>query len=97
MNDSNFRIMEMKIECSGQTAVHTNENEGMNDEVKAKRKRPSVASIRKPNIRHIVTQRPMSFKVDNDNFERLQGVKNKGRLINDLLRNYFEDTEDLPY
>lgn len=89
--------MEMKIEGSGQTAAHPNENQGMNDEVKAKRKRPSVASIRKPNIRHIVTQRPMSFKVDNDNFEKLQGVKNKGRLINDLLRNYFEDTEDLPY
>lgn len=89
--------MEVKIkEFSGQTAAHTAEGEVMNEDSK-KKKRPSVASIRKPNIRHIVTQRPMSFKVDNDNFERLQGVKNKGRLINDLLRNYFDDTEDLPY
>lgn len=87
----------MKIDGSGKTAAHPNEKEGMNDEAKAKRKRPSVASVRKPNIRHIVTQRPMSFKVDIENFEKLQGVKNKGRLINDLLRNYFEDTEDLPY
>lgn len=87
----------MKMNDGGQTAVHPNDGEGMNAEATAKRKRPSVASVRKPNIRHIVTQRPMSFKVDNDNYERLQGVKNKGRLINDLLRNYFDDTEDLPY
>lgn len=89
--------MELKTNDGGQTAVHPNDGEGMKPEVTVKRKRPSVASVRKPNIRHIVTQRPMSFKVDLDNYERLQGVKNKGRLINDLLRNYFEDTEDLPY
>lgn len=61
-----------------------------------KKKRPSVAEVRKAFIRGKVTQRPLNFKCDLDNFEKLKGVKNKGRLINELLRNYFEDTEDLP-
>lgn len=61
-----------------------------------KKKRPSVAEVRKAFIRGKVTQRPLNFKCDLDNFEKLRGVKNKGRLINELLRNYFEDTEDLP-
>ena len=61
-----------------------------------KKKRPSVAEVRKAFIRGKVTQRPMNFKCDLDNFEKLKGVKNKGRLINELLRNYFDDTEDLP-
>lgn len=61
-----------------------------------KKKRPSVAEVRKSFIRGKVTQRPLNFKCDLDNFEKLKGVKNKGRLINELLRNYFEDTEDLP-
>ena len=61
-----------------------------------KRKRPSVATVKKPFIRGRVTQKTMSFRVDLDNLERMKDVKNKSRLINELLRNYFEDTEDLP-
>ena len=36
------------------------------------------------------TQKMMSFKVDLDLAERLVEVKNKGRLINNLLRDYFK-------
>lgn len=39
------------------------------------------------------TQKMMSFKVDLDLVKHLQGVKNKGRLINNLLRDYFKVTE----
>lgn len=35
----------------------------------------------------------MSFKVDLDLVQHLQGVKNKGRLINNLLRDYFKVRE----
>lgn len=35
----------------------------------------------------------MSFKVDLDLAERLVEVKNKGRLINNLLREYFKVPE----
>lgn len=36
------------------------------------------------------TQKMMSFKVDLDLAARLVEVKNKGRLINNLLREYFK-------
>lgn len=39
------------------------------------------------------TQKMMSFKVDLDLVKHLQGVKNKGRLINNLLRDYFKVPE----
>lgn len=39
------------------------------------------------------TQKMMSFKVDLDLVQHLQGVKNKGRLINNLLRDYFKVRE----
>ena len=39
------------------------------------------------------TQKMMSFKVDLDLVKHLQGVKNKGRLINNLLRDYFKVNE----
>ena len=35
----------------------------------------------------------MSFKVDLDLVECLNTVRNKGRLINNLLRDYFEKPE----
>lgn len=36
-----------------------------------------------------VTQKMMSFKIDLDLFERLKDEANKGRLINNLLRNHY--------
>lgn len=39
------------------------------------------------------TQKMMSFKVDLDLVECLKTVRNKGRLINNLLRKYFEKPE----
>jgi len=39
------------------------------------------------------TQKMMSFKVDLDLAARLAEVKNKGRLINNLLRDYFKVPE----
>ncbi|MER2032578.1 hypothetical protein [Exiguobacterium indicum] len=41
------------------------------------------------------TQKMMSFKVDLDLAERLVEVRNKGRLINNLLREYFEKPANL--
>ena len=72
------------------------EGEGEGTLAKRKRQRPSVATVKKPFIRGRVTQKTMSFRVDLDNLEKMKEVKNKSRLINDLLRNYFEDTDDLP-
>lgn len=43
------------------------------------------------------TQKMMSFKVDLDLVKHLQGVKNKGRLINNLLRDYFKVNEPGEY
>ena len=36
-----------------------------------------------------VTQKMMSFKIDLDLVERLKDEANKGRLINNLLRNHY--------
>lgn len=41
------------------------------------------------------TQKMMSFKIDLDLVESLNTVRNKGRLINNLLREYFERPADL--
>lgn len=42
-----------------------------------------------------VTQKMMSFKLDLDLLEKLKTVPNKGRLINKLLREYFEKPDNL--
>lgn len=40
-----------------------------------------------------VTQKMMSFKIDLDLVERLKAEANKGRLINNLLRDHYGMTE----
>lgn len=57
------------------------------------KKRPSTATQRKSFIRGKVTQKPMTFKIDLDNWERLQVEVNKGRVINEAIREHYEDTE----
>lgn len=37
------------------------------------------------NTRGVITQKMISFKLDNDNFEWLQMQPNKGRYLNDLI------------
>lgn len=37
------------------------------------------------------TQKMMSFRLDSENLEWLQGIKNKGRLINDLIKRRREE------
>lgn len=37
------------------------------------------------NTRGVITQKMVSFKLDNDNLEWLQMQPNKGRYINDLI------------
>ncbi len=37
------------------------------------------------NTRGVITQKMISFKLDNDNLEWLQMQPNKGRYINDLI------------
>lgn len=44
---------------------------------------------RKGGTPHVVTQKMMSFRVDLVVAERLQQEKNKGRLINWLLRKHY--------
>lgn len=52
--------------------------------------RKSTATIRKPCKRGELTQKMMAFRLDSDLADLLTGVLNKGRLINDLLREHFK-------
>lgn len=61
----------------------------METEEKKKKGRASTATIRKPSKKGEKTQRMMSFRVDNDVWDTLQGNPNKGRLLNDLVRKYY--------
>lgn len=54
-----------------------------------KKKRKSTATIRKASTKGTTTQKMMSFRVDMTNWEHLEGIPNKGKLINDLLAAYF--------
>lgn len=48
--------------------------------------------VRKAFKHGTITTKMMSFKVDLDIFEYLKNEKNKGRLINNLLREYYART-----
>lgn len=65
-------------------------------EEKEKKKRASTATIRKAQTWGIKTQRMMSFKIDLDLWEMMKNEKNKGGLINQLLREHYTEAEDLP-
>lgn len=54
------------------------------------RQRKSTASVRKASRHGVTTQKMMAFKIDLDLAEKMQGERNKGRLINDLLRQHYE-------
>ncbi len=56
---------------------------------KKKGKRKSQATIRKASQKGTTTQKMMSFRVDLQNWEKLQHEANKGKLINDLLAAYY--------
>lgn len=60
----------------------------METEEKKKKERASTATIRKASKKGEVTQRMMTFRVDNDVWDALQGFPNKGRLLNDLVRKF---------
>lgn len=49
--------------------------------------------LRKAYKRGTITQKMMSFKIDLDIVERLQQEQNKGRLINNLLREHYHLNE----
>ncbi|MBQ4205191.1 MAG: hypothetical protein II662_00855 [Bacteroidales bacterium] len=55
-----------------------------------KKKRASTATIRKAFEKGVRTQKPMTFRLDSDLDEKLGQEANKGRLINDLLREHFK-------
>lgn len=57
---------------------------------KKEKKRKSVATIRKASTHGVITQKMVTFKCDIENVENLQKVENKGRLINELLHEYFQ-------
>lgn len=42
------------------------------------------------------TSKMMSYRCDGDNLSRLRSVMNKGKLINDLLREYFSRLPNEP-
>ena len=65
----------------------------MSEKSEERKQRESTASIRKAGVRGIRTQKAMTFLIDLENVERLQGEKNKGRLVNDLLHKHYEDGE----
>ena len=49
--------------------------------------------LRKASRRGTITQKMMSFKIDLNIVERLQQEQNKGRLINNLLREHYNLNE----
>lgn len=49
--------------------------------------------VRKAFRHGTITQKMMSFKIDLDIVERLQEEQNKGRLINNLLREHYNLNE----
>lgn len=61
----------------------------MEQEKENKKKRASTATIRKPFEKGKRTQKMMTFRLDSDLEHMLTQETNKGRLINDLLREHF--------
>lgn len=47
--------------------------------------------VRKEYSRHGVSQKMMTFRVDLDVFEMLEHAANKGRLINDAVRELYRN------
>ncbi len=74
----------------------------MVEDIQKKNVRPSTATIKKAFIWGQKTQKMMSFRIDLDIAVRLQEEPNKGRLINNLLRQHYDaidaasDCRDLP-
>lgn len=64
------------------------------EEEKARSKRKTLENrVRKAYTWGGITQKMMSFKIDLDMWERLNGEANKGRLINNLLRQHYKTSE----
>lgn len=57
--------------------------------MREKKERKSTATIRKAFKHGESSQKMMSFKVDLENWEAMEGEVNKGRLINNLLREHY--------
>lgn len=55
-----------------------------------KKKRASTATIRKTFEKGVRTQKMMTFRLDSDLETMLKQESNKGRLINNLLREHFK-------
>lgn len=64
------------------------------EEEKARKRRKSLEErVRKAYTWGGITQKMMSFKIDLDMWERLKDEANKGRLINNLLRQHYKASE----
>lgn len=63
----------------------------MEEQKKKKRKWVSTATIRKAYTKAEVSTKMMSFRLDKDLIEKLDGEVNKGRLINNLLREHYRE------
>lgn len=49
--------------------------------------------LRKERKQGVITQKMITFRCDFDNIEILNRVANKGRYINEAIRNYFGGTK----
>lgn len=62
----------------------------METKEKMKKGRHSTATVRKASKHGEHTQKMMSFRLDLDNEQHLAKEANKGRLINELLRQHYK-------
>lgn len=61
----------------------------MEEKEKKTKERASTATLRKASKKGEVTQKMMSFRVDSDVWDAMQVLPNKGRFLNDLVRNHY--------
>lgn len=61
----------------------------MEEKEKKTKERASTATLRKASKKGEVTQKMMSFRVDADVWDAMQGLPNKGRFLNDLVRHHY--------
>ena len=62
----------------------------MENEEKKPKPRPSTATVRKACKHGVTSQKMMTFRIDLDVLELLDGIENKGRFINNVLYEHFK-------
>lgn len=65
----------------------------MENKEQKKTERKSTATVRKAFKHGQKTQKMMSFRVDYEVWEMLENEENKGRLINELLKEHYKNMQ----